>query len=110
MQVRRLYEEAERETADAMERLVSQPSFGRVLALMTENVVALAKIGADLGDLTLRNLRIAGRADIVRLSRQLARTEDKLELVLQEVEALRRDQASPSTTNGTASKPRAAQS
>jgi hypothetical protein len=111
MQVRRLYEEAEKETAEAMERLVNQPSFGRVLALMTENAVALAKIGMDVGDLVLRNLRLAGRADIVRLSRQLNRTEDKLELVLQEVEALRRDQAAaPPTTNGAASKPQAAKS
>jgi len=109
-QVRRLYEEAEKETAEAMERLVNQPSFGRVLALMAENTVALAKVGADLGDLVLRNLRIAGRADVVKLSRQLNRTEDKLELVLQQVEALRRDSGSlPSATNGS-SKPRAAQS
>ena len=109
-QIRRLYEESEKQTAEAMERLVNQPSFGRVLALMTENVVALAKIGADVGDLVLRNLRVAGRADVVKLSRQLNRTEDKLELVLQEVEALRRDSSSvPTATNGT-SKPRAAQS
>jgi hypothetical protein len=40
-------------------------------------------------DLVLRNLRVAGRSDVVRLSRQLARTEDKLERVLQEVEELR---------------------
>jgi hypothetical protein len=44
-------------------------------------------------DLALRNLRLAGRRDIVRLSRQLARTEDKLERVLQEVEALRAEVA-----------------
>jgi hypothetical protein len=37
----------------------------------------------------LRNLRLAGRADITRLARQLNRTEDKLERILQEVEALR---------------------
>ena len=37
----------------------------------------------------LRNLRIAGRADVTRLARQLHRTEDKLERVLQEIEALR---------------------
>jgi hypothetical protein len=35
------------------------------------------------------NLRLAGRRDITRLGRQLGRTEDKLELVLQEVERLR---------------------
>ena len=37
----------------------------------------------------LRNLRLAGRADITRLAGQLHRTEDKLERVLQEVEGLR---------------------
>jgi hypothetical protein len=36
----------------------------------------------------VRNMRLAGRADIARLGRQLARTEDKLETVLQEVERL----------------------
>ena len=45
--------------------------------------------GRDSADLVLRNLRIAGRADITRLARQLHRTEDKLERLLQEVEALR---------------------
>ena len=40
-------------------------------------------------DLIVRNLRLAGRADIDRLGRQLARTEDKLELLLQEIEELR---------------------
>jgi len=39
--------------------------------------------------LILRNLRLASRADITRLVRQLHRTEDKLERVLQEVEELR---------------------
>ena len=37
----------------------------------------------------LRNLRLAGRADVTRLARQLNRTEDKLERVLQELEELR---------------------
>jgi hypothetical protein len=49
----------------------------------------LTKIAFDVADLIVRNLRLAGRADIDRLGRQLARTEDKLELVLQEIEALR---------------------
>ena len=42
-----------------------------------------------MADLVWRNLRLAGRADIIRLARQLHRTEDKLERVLQEVEELR---------------------
>jgi hypothetical protein len=90
-QVRALYEQAESTTARALEELVAKPSFGRVLAISAENTAAVARIGVDLADLVLRNLRIAGRSDIVRLSRQLHRTEDKLERVLQEVESLRDD-------------------
>jgi ribosome recycling factor len=70
------------------ERLVQRNAFGELMAMATENVVALAKIGADAGDLMVRNLRLAGRRDIARLGRQLARTEDKLESILQEVERL----------------------
>jgi hypothetical protein len=55
---------------------------------MAENVAAMTRMGADFSDLVLSNLRIAGRADITRLARQLQRTEDKLERVLQEVERL----------------------
>ncbi|HZO79255.1 MAG TPA: hypothetical protein VFB39_14535 [Solirubrobacteraceae bacterium] len=88
-QVRALYEKGETDTAKAFEDLVAKPSFGRVLALSTENIASLVRIGADFADLVLRNLRIAGRADMTRLGRQLHRTEDKLERVLQEVEQLR---------------------
>lgn len=87
-QVRRLYEGAETQTAKAMEQLVAGQGFGELLARMTENVVALSKVGSDVGDLVLRNLRIAGRGDITRLARQLNRTEDKLELLLQRIEEL----------------------
>ena len=88
-QVRALFEEAESNTAKAFEELVTKPSFGRLLALSAENTAALTRIAFDSVDLLWRNLRLAGRADIVRLSRQLHRTEDKLERVLQEVESLR---------------------
>jgi hypothetical protein len=88
-QVRRLYEESEARTAKAMEQLVSRDSFGELLARTTENAMALTKIGFDAMDLMVRNLRLAGRRDITNLGRQLARTEDKLETVLQEVERLR---------------------
>jgi hypothetical protein len=91
--VRRLYEDAEARTAKALEQVVAQDSFGELLARVTENVVALTRIGNDAWDLLLRNVRVAGRADITRLARQLGRTEDKLELLLQEVEALRGDLA-----------------
>jgi hypothetical protein len=88
-QVRELYEQAESRTAQAFEDLVSKPSFGVLLARSAENVAAIARIGSDFGDLVLRNLRLAGRADVTRLARQLHRTEDKLERLLQEVEELR---------------------
>ena len=88
-QVRALYEQAESRTAQAFEELTSKPSFGMVIARSAENVAALTRIGSDLADLVLRNLRIAGRADVTRLARQLHRTEDKLERVLQEIETLR---------------------
>jgi hypothetical protein len=88
-EVRRLYEQAESRVAKAAERAVSRDSFGELLALATENVVALTRIGFDAMDLVWSNLRIAGRRDVTRLARQIGRTEDKLELVLQEVERLR---------------------
>jgi hypothetical protein len=75
--------------AKAFEELVSKPSFGVLLARSAENVAALSRIGSDFADLVLRNLRLAGRADVTRLAQQLHRTEDKLERLLQEVEGLR---------------------
>jgi hypothetical protein len=98
--VRSLYEEMESDTAQAFEELVSKPSFGVLLARMAENVAAITRIGSDAGDLVLRNLRLAGRADVTRLARQLHRTEDKLERVLQELEALRDERAPAPSANG----------
>jgi hypothetical protein len=88
-QVARLYEQAEAEAAKAGESLVGSRGFATMLGQLAENAAALTKLGNDAMDLVLRNLRVAGRRDIVRLARQLARTEDKLERVLQELEELR---------------------
>jgi hypothetical protein len=88
-EARRLYEEAEARVAKAAERVVSRDSFGELLAMATENVVALTRMSFDALDLVWSNLRLAGRRDITRLARQVGRTEDKLERVLQEVERLR---------------------
>jgi hypothetical protein len=78
----------ESEAAAAMEQLVAGEGFARLLVQLTENVVALSRIGRDAGDLVLRNLGMAGRRDIDRVARQLIRTEDKLERLLQAVERL----------------------
>jgi|SRR4051794_7447499 hypothetical protein len=97
----------EKRTANAMEELVHRDSFGEILARVTENVMGLTKIGFDVLDMTVRNLRIAGRADLIRVGRQLARNEDKLERVLQEVERLQDEVAgikqSQSRSNGSSS-------
>ena len=88
--------DSESRAAQAFEELVSKPSFGRTLALSGENVAAVTRIASDLADLALRNLRVAGRADVTRLARQLHRTEDKLERVLQELECVRDELAAAS--------------
>lgn len=88
-QVARLYEQAESEAAKATEQMVGTGGFASLLGQLAENGAALTKLTGDALDLALRNFRLAGRRDIIRLSRQLARTEDKLERVLQEVEAVR---------------------
>src|SRR3954470_24095970 len=87
-QVRELYGQAEKSAAKAMEELVQRDSFGEILARVTENVMGLTRIGFGVLDMTIRNLRLVGRPDLVRVGRQLARNEDKLERVLQEVERL----------------------
>jgi hypothetical protein len=88
-QVQRLYEQTESEAAKATEHLVGSGGFASLLGQLAENGAALTKLSGDALDLAVRNFRLAGRRDIIRLSRQLARTEDKLERVLHEVEAVR---------------------
>jgi hypothetical protein len=95
-QVARLYEQAEAQAAQAGERLVGSRGFAGLLGQLAENAAAVNRLSTDALDLVLRNLRVAGRRDVVRLSRQLARTEDKLERVLQEVEQLRDELAARS--------------
>jgi hypothetical protein len=105
-EVRRLYEAAEGELSRAAEKAVDTEGFASLLGLMTSNIVAVGRIATTTFDLTLRNLRLAGRRDIVRLATQLNRTEDKLERVLAEVEDLRADLAPNSSSRSTGSRRR----
>jgi hypothetical protein len=105
-QIARLYEQAETQAAQASERLVGSQGFASVLGQFAENVAALTKLGNDAMDLMIRNLRIAGRRDVVRLARQLGRTEDKLERVLQELEELRDQVGDQQTSSGSSSRRR----
>jgi hypothetical protein len=105
-EVRRLYEAAEGELSRAAEKAVDTEGFAGLLGLMTSNIVAVGRIATETFDLTLRNLRLAGRRDVVRLATQLNRTEDKLERVLAELEDLRADLASGSDSRSTSSRRR----
>ena|SRR6266508_4200747 len=105
-EVRRLYEAAEGDLSRAAEKAVDTESFASLLGLVTSNVVAISRIATTTFDLTLRNLRLAGRRDIVRLATQLNRTEDKLERVLAELEDLRADLASNSNSRSSSSRRR----
>jgi hypothetical protein len=105
-QASRLYEEAESEAAQAAERLVGSHGFASLLGQLAENAAAMTKLGYDAMDLVLRNLRVAGRRDVVRLARQLGRTEDKLERVLQELEQVRDELREQDEQDGQAVAPR----
>jgi hypothetical protein len=105
-EVRRLYEAAEGELSRAAEKTVDTQGFASLLGLMTTNVAAVSRIATDVFDLTLRNLRLAGRRDMVRLGTQLNRTEDKLEHVLAELEDLRAELASGSNNRAAGSRRR----
>lgn len=87
-QLAELYEQLEDAAARAGEHLVGTGGFASLLGQLAENAAALAKLTSDGLDLALHNLRVAGRRDVVRLARQIGRTEDKLERLLQEMEAL----------------------
>ncbi|GAA4284937.1 hypothetical protein GCM10022261_24680 [Brevibacterium daeguense] len=74
--------------APGLQEVVNSKSFGAMVSQTASNLVAVQRIGHEVSDLVLRNARIAGRADVTSLHRQLARTEDKLEAVLETVERL----------------------
>jgi hypothetical protein len=74
--------------ARATEVAVDSEAFGALLARTAENAAAVMGLWAGACDLVLRNLRLAGQADVARLGTRLGRTEDKLERVLQELYAV----------------------
>lgn len=92
-QFRRMVDDFLSTATPALEEVVNTKAFGEMLGQAAGNLVALHRVGNDVMDLAVRNTRIAGRADVVSLHRQLARTEDKLEAVLETVERLEEDLA-----------------
>ncbi|MEO9249038.1 hypothetical protein ABDK96_15245 [Citricoccus nitrophenolicus] len=92
-QFRRLMDDFLSTAAPALEEVVNTKAFGEMLGQAAGNLVALNRIGNGVMDLAVRNARVAGRADVVSLHRQLARNEDKLEAVLETVERLEEELA-----------------
>jgi hypothetical protein len=87
-QLRRMFSGAEGRMGAAMEQLVAGKAFSAMLGQAAENAVALTTINNQMWDLVLRNLRMAGRSDIHGLGRRLNGIEDKLEMLLQEIEGI----------------------
>jgi|GEM_PF-1613556 hypothetical protein len=86
--IHRTYVGGEARAASAVESAVGSNAFGELLAMSASNAMALARLANGGIDRGVRALRVAGRADIADLGRQLARAEDKLERMLQLVEEL----------------------
>jgi hypothetical protein len=87
--LRRTLADAEGRMASSMEQVVASKGFSQILAQAAENAAALASINAEVWDMVLRNFRMVGRADIHRLGRRVNGLDDKLEMILQELESLR---------------------
>ncbi|WP_088319699.1 hypothetical protein [Kineosporia sp. R_H_3] len=83
-----LYEQAEAKAAALAEQAVGSNVFAELLATTATNVMALAGVANSVVDRGVRLTRFAARADVTGLARQLARTEDKLERLLQEVQEI----------------------
>ncbi len=87
-QIRRAYEETEKKTSQTMEEVVSSQGFAEVLSMLVGNAMSASRISGNVLDDIVRRTHIAGRTDLAGVGRQIGRTEDKLELVLQRIEAL----------------------
>jgi hypothetical protein len=82
-----LYEAAESHVSTAAESLVGSEYFAKLFATSVSNAMALARVANRGLDRGVHASRLAGRTDVASVGHQLARTEDKLEQVLQMVEA-----------------------
>ncbi|HEY6795744.1 MAG TPA: hypothetical protein VI248_13780 [Kineosporiaceae bacterium] len=84
----RAYEQFEAQLAAALDHVVATNGFADLLATTATNVMALTRIVNGSVDRMVRSTRLAARQDVTDLARQLARTEDKLERLLQAVESV----------------------
>ena len=70
-----MYVQAETGAQNASERVARSAALASSLGQLAENVAAVTKVSNDALDLELRNLRLASRRDVTRLSSQLRRTK-----------------------------------
>ena len=96
-QAYKAYEQLEGRLSTALDQLVGTNGFADLLASSATNAMALTRLANGTVDQAVRATRLAARTDVTNLARQLARTEDKLERLLQAVEALqaRLDEVAP---------------
>jgi len=82
------YEQFEAKLSTAMDQLVATNGFAELFTTSATTMMAITRIANGVMDQAVRSTRLAVRNDVVGLGRQLARTEDKLERLLQSVEAI----------------------
>jgi hypothetical protein len=82
------YEQLEGRLSTALDKVVATNAFADLLATSATNVMAVTRLANGTVDRAVRTTRLAARTDVTDLARQLARTEEKLERLLQLVEAL----------------------
>jgi BMFP domain-containing protein YqiC len=91
------YEQFEAKLSTAMDQLVATNGFAELFTTSATTMMALSRMVNGAIDQAVRGTRLAARQDVTSLARQLARTEDKLERMLQAIEAIesRLDDAQP---------------
>lgn len=82
------YEQFESRLSTAMDQLVATNGFAELFTTSASTMMALTRMVNGAIDEAVRGTRLAARQDVTSLARQLARTEDKLERVLQLVEQI----------------------
>lgn len=103
------YEQLEAKLSTAMDQLVATNGFAELFTTTATTMMAATKMANDAIDQVVRATRLAARQDVTSLAKQLARTEDKLERMLQAIEAIEDRLADTGSgaagSNGTAAAP-----
>ncbi len=80
------YEQFESRLSTAMDQLVGTNGFAELFTTSASAMMAMTRTVNGALDEAVRATRLAARQDVTSLARQLARTEDKMERLLQLVE------------------------